>query len=168
MDGSSMSVIKDTEDKFHVCSRNLSLDLGQEGNSFVDTANRLNLEYKMKNLHYIQVSGELCGEGIQKNKDNIKGRDLFVFDVYNIRTGQHEDPKTRWDIVSFLGLKHVPVLHEKVTLRELGLDTLQKIIDFADGSGYNCEVREEVVFKSWSMDFSFKAISNKFLEKYGE
>jgi len=168
MDGSSMSVLKDFKETVHVCSRNYSIDLDNQGNKFVDVAVKYDLINKFRDLENIQISGELVGEGIQKNKDNLKGQDFFVYSIYDMKKGLFVSPDVRYNIVEQLGLKHVPVIHQKVTLRELGLDCLQKIIDFADGKGYNCDVREGVVFKSWSEDFSFKSISNKFLEKYNE
>lgn len=165
LDGSSMSVLHTQDGEIHVCSRNLSLKVDQEGNAFVDTAKRYDLLEKMKSFKNLQISGELCGERIQKNPSNLKGVDFFVFDIYDMSSGKFLPPDIRRGIVGEMGLKHVPVLYEKVTLRELGLDSVDKILEFAEGEGLNSTAREGVVFKSWQRDFSFKAISNKYLEK---
>lgn len=116
LDGSSMSVGFSPDREFVVCSRNLSLDLSQEGNTFVTTAKELDLENRLKSLLPLfpkgfMVQGELMGEGIQGNKENIKGHKFFVFDIYDVVSGSYLPPRTRRTLVRSLGLDHVPVLH---------------------------------------------------------
>jgi RNA ligase (TIGR02306 family) len=68
LDGSSMSIIN-VDEQTHVCSRNLSLDMNQEGNAFVNMAKSLGFpDLVNKYATYcgdLQISGELIGPGIQ-------------------------------------------------------------------------------------------------------
>lgn len=164
MDGSSLSVLKDLEGVVHVCSRNLSKSLDQDGNSFIETAKKYDLINKMEAAETLfQISGEMVGQGIQGNKDKLPDIQLFVYDVYDIMSGKYMSPEERYAIVEQLGLQHIPILHKSVTLKEIGINSLEDMIAFADGKGFNSDVREGVVFKSHSRDFSFKCISNAFL-----
>lgn len=164
LDGSSMTVANDNGE-IHVCSRNLSLKLDQEGNSFVDMAKRLDLIEKMQAYPNIAVQGELIGEGIQGNNEKIVGQDFYVFEVYNIVTGEYLSAAERYKICSELGLKHVPVLFESTTLRNVGVLTVDDALKFAEGPSMNPKSqREGVVFKN-GRD-KWKAISNAWLLKH--
>jgi len=169
MDGSSFSILKDLADEVHVCSRNLSKKIENEGDAFVNVARKYDLITKVQDYEtLIQISGELCGPSIQGNKDALTENDLFVFDIFDVKAGKYMSPDDRMKIVNEFGLKHVPILHAKVTLKEIGINSIEDMIKFANGAGYNSKIREGVVFKSHDRDFSFKAISNDFLLKYGE
>lgn len=167
LDGSSMSVGQ-FEDETVVCSRNLSLKLDQDANTFVNTARKDGLLEKVVDLKHIMISGELMGPGIQKNREGLKEHEFFVFDIFDPKTSAYISTESRYCIVESLGVKHVPILHKSITLRELGLDSIEKILEFADGPSLNASTREGVVFKSIDGSFSFKAISNKFLLKDGD
>ena len=166
LDGTSMSAGIGPDGEFHVCSRNLSLKLDQICNTYVDVAKMYDLESKMKSLNrQLMISGEIIGEGIQTNQEKIKGQDYYVFNIWDPIRGEYLSANERKQIVTLLGLKHTPVLYESVTLRELGLDTLEKILKFAEGPSLNATSREGVVFKSVDGKFMFKAVSNSWLMK---
>lgn len=166
LDGTSMSAGVGPDGEFCVCSRNLSLKLDQVGNTYVDVAKRYDLEAKMRSLgRPLMISGEIIGEGIQKNQEKIKGQDFYVFNIWDPVRSEYMSANERKQIVSSLGLKHTPVLYESVTLRELGLDTVEKILKFAEGPSLNVSSREGVVFKSVDGQFMFKAVSNTWLMK---
>jgi hypothetical protein len=166
LDGTSMSAGVGPDGEFCVCSRNLSLKLDQIGNTYVDVAKMYDLETKMKGLgRPLMISGEIIGEGIQKNQEKIKGQDFYVFNIWDPIRGEYLSMAERKQIVTILGLKHTPVMHESVTLRELGLDTVEKILKFAEGPSLNAVSREGVVFKSVDGKFMFKAVSNAWLVK---
>lgn len=166
LDGTSMSAGIGPDGEFHVCSRNLSLKLDQVGNTYVDAAKMYDLETKMKSLNRsLMISGEIIGEGIQKNQEKIKGQDFYVFNIWDPIQGEYLSAQERKQIVTILGLKHTPMLHESVTLRELGLNTVEKILKFAEGPSLNSTSREGVVFKSVDGQFMFKAVSNSWLMK---
>lgn len=168
LDGSSMTVyLRDGE--FGVCSRNLELK-PSETNSLWKVAIRNDLELKLRRANRnLALQGELIGEGIQGNPYKQKGQEFFLFDIYNIDTSKYFTPAERWAFVEEHNIKHVPVLalgdEKSITL---GINSIDGILKFAEGKSVmgmiGCE-REGLVFKSKTMQCSFKAISNKFLLK---
>jgi RNA ligase (TIGR02306 family) len=179
LDGSSMTVYRrqdpDGELEVGVCSRNLNLKLDQEGNSFVDTANNTLLLPFLKTLNVgnIAIQGELMGVGIQKNRENLPDIQFFVYDIFDIDKQKYLTPVERTSIVDKLiragvNIKHVPVLYASATLDDLGIVDIQGLLKFAEGASLNNPVREGLVFKAIDGSFSFKSISNLFLEKGGD
>lgn len=163
LDGSSMTVAN-IDGEVHVCSRNLSLDLSQEGNTFVDTARALGIIDKIP--PNIAIQGELMGGSIQKNQEKLSGYHWFVFEVYDIKAGHYYSPRQRRQLVEELGLKHVPVIHESITLADMGATSVSEILSLADGPSLNPSVaREGLVFKNLDGSIKFKAISNQWLLK---
>lgn len=166
LDGSSASYGLSPLGEYTVCSRNLSLLTDQEGNTFVDTGRSYSLDENLVNYgRPLMVSGELMGPGIQKNQEQLKVHHLFVFDVFDPTTGNYLSAEERYKVTDMLGLSHVPILYESATLTELGIDSLEKLLTFAEGPSMFAKQREGVVFKSVDGKFSFKAISNKWLLK---
>ncbi len=164
LDGSSASYGLSPEGEYVACSRNLSLKTDQEDNTFVNIGRKYELETKLKNLgRPLMISGELCGPGIQKNQEGLKDHQLFVFDIYDPLTMSYLPSSERFQIVNKLGLQHVPVIHQWIALRELGIQSLDDLLNFAEGSSLNSNQREGVVFKAVDGSFSFKAISNQWL-----
>jgi RNA ligase (TIGR02306 family) len=165
LDGTSMSVGKN-RDAIVVCSRNLSLNIDQEGNTLVDVAKSKGLLDRISEFGNIMISGELCGPGIQTNREKLKEHRFFVFDIFDVDRGEYLDAKKRMEIVESLGLDHVPILNESVKLDDIGLNSLDDILSYANGESLNSSVREGLVFKKIDGSFSFKAISNEFLLKF--
>lgn len=166
LDGSSMTVARIGED-IHVCSRNLSLKLDQEGNSFVDTAKKLDLVTKLQRFpREIAIQGELIGPGIQKNQERLSSHMFYVFEIYDIRAGRYLSPVDRYQVCTNLGLNHVPVLHQSVTLSALGIGTVDQALEYAEGPSLTPSVkREGVVFKNYNGSIKWKSISNTWLLK---
>ena len=171
LDGSSMTVyLRDEE--FGVCSRNLELK-PSETNSLWKVAVRNDLELKLRRANRnLALQGELIGEGIQGNPYKMKGREFFLFDIYDIDASKYLTPAERNAFVEEHDIKHVPVLAFGAELWDtLGINSIDNILKFAEGKSVmgmiGCE-REGLVFKSKSMQCSFKAISNKFLLKGGD
>ena len=164
LDGSSMSVGTSLEGEYTVASRNVNLKIEENpDNTFIQVA-RESVAQECLPLG-MQISGELVGVGIQGNREKIRGHDFFVYDVFNVAEGTYLSAASRLTICAELGLRHVPVLHAEVTLRELGLRTVDDLLEFAEGASLNAEVREGVVFKAIDGSFSFKAIANSYLLK---
>ena len=168
LDGSSMTVyLRDGE--FGVCSRNLELK-PSETNSLWKVAVRNDLELKLRRANRnLALQGELIGEGIQGNPYKQKGQEFFLFDIYDIDTSKYLTPAERNAFVEEHDIKHVPVLAFGAELTNtLGVNSIDGILKFAEGKSVmgmiGCE-REGLVFKSETMQCSFKAISNKFLLK---
>jgi RNA ligase (TIGR02306 family) len=160
-------------DTFGVCSRNLELR-ENDSNTYWKVAKENDLETKMRKLRHehgnvdFAIQSEILGEGIQKNKYNLKGQKMFVFNVYNITDCKFFGWGAVSDICKELGIETVPVLGEHLHFEPD--DTIDSILKFAEGTSLlnpNTE-REGVVFKTYAREKSFKAISNKFLLKGGE
>lgn len=173
LDGSSMTVGKRGND-IHVCSRNLSIKLEDESNSFVRTAIETGtikaLEQYPRN---IAISGELCGEGIQKNRYNIKGQKWFVFDIFDVDKQSYVSYNERQSIISDLVALGATLLQTPVIFpgSKLTGHTVDSLLNMAEGKAWhNVKAeREGLVFKLVSNpDVSFKAISNRFLLKGGD
>lgn len=177
LDGSSMTVFKigetlaeqyGTEPRFGVCSRNLELK-ETEGNAFWDVARRDDLENNICDRAVVQ--GELISPSIQGNFEGVDRPDFYVYNMFDIELQEWVKPAHTKMICYSNGMKHVPVLHESVTLATLFPDAtqdtiIQKLLDYADGpSAFDGKFREGVVFKRVDGKFSFKAISNKYLIK---
>ena len=164
LDGSSFS-IGHNSGEIVVCSRNLSLKLDQQGNAFVDAALKNNILERIPQYGNILISSELIGVGIQKNPEKLSYIDYYVFDIFDVDMQKYIGAYDRHRIVEELGLNHVPILNCGVTLRELGLHSTDKILEFAEGKSLKADRREGVVFKSLDGNFSFKAIANSYLLK---
>ena len=171
-EGSSMTVYQMKVDdvmEFGVCSRNLNLK-ESEGNAFWDMARKADIENKMKAIDEFwdfAIQGELVGPGIQDNIYGLTETEFYVFDVYNIQTGEYLKPEARRALINRMGLKHAPVIAESVDLyNDLGLTDIPQMLEYADGKsviGFTGHLREGVVFKEVNGGFTFKAISNAYL-----
>jgi RNA ligase (TIGR02306 family) len=167
MDGSSCTMLLDSEGLFHVCSRNVDLER-DESNVYWQMAIKYDVEAKLRELIALggsmAIQGEICGPGIQGNQYGFTEPDFFVYDMYDPGTATYCPPGIRQSIVKVLGLKHVPVI-VMGTLQSANRDVLLE--DAKDRSVFNETPREGLVFKLNSYDrFSFKVISNDWLEKY--
>lgn len=164
LDGSSMTVYFN-RGEMGVCSRNLDLK-ESDTNTFWLTARKSGILEKLQSLNRnIAIQGELIGEGIQKNRYNVKGHDFFAFDIYDIDTGEYLSPLHRVQMLDNLSIKKVPLISSHKEFRP----NVDEILTFAESVSklHNTE-REGIVFKCNESRISFKAISNKFLLKGGE
>ena len=188
VDGSSMTVgyrkcdfILDKDgqpipEEFVVCSRNLSLKLEDEDNTFVRIAKESSIQDAMKSYgRNLGISGELIGEGIQGNKYDIKGHRWLVFNIFDVDTGKYVSAEERQFIIRDLvalgaTIEQVPVITAVGTTQLDGL-SVDDFLEMAEGkSVLNPKTeREGLVFKNQTdPDISFKAISNRWLLKTGE
>ena len=188
VDGSSMTVgyrkcdfILDKEgqpipEEFVVCSRNLSLKLEDEDNTFVRIAKESSIQDAMKAYgRNLGISGELIGEGVQGNKYDIKGHRWLVFNIFDVDAGKYVSAEERQLIIRDLvalgaTIEQVPVITAVDTTSLDGL-SVDDFLEMAEGkSALNPKTeREGLVFKNQTdPDISFKAISNRWLLKTGE
>ena len=188
VDGSSMTVgyrkcdfILDKDgqpipEEFVVCSRNLSLKLEDEDNTFVRIAKESSIQDAMKAYgRNLGISGELIGEGIQGNKYDIKGHRWLVFNIFDVDTGKYVSAEERQFIIRDLvalgaTIEQVPVITAVGTKLLDGL-SVDDFLEMAEGKSIlNPKTeREGLVFKNQTdPDISFKAISNRWLLKTGE
>lgn len=181
MDGSSTTVYYN-DGNYGVCSRNLELKIeGNEENAFVKIATVNNLQAILTDIgRNIAIQFELMAPGIQGNREAFTGPRGFIFDVFDIDAQCKLLPAARLEYVQLmrdtaakLGLSiptivHAPVLYTAVSLEELGITNIDELIQAADGPSLVNPVREGLVFKSVDDNFTFKAISNKYLAKLKE
>lgn len=180
LDGSSMTVyhrIEVAEDGLEiasvgVCSRNLDLKLeGNDDNAFIKTAFDTNAIGALSKIgKNVAVQGELIGEGIQGNNEGISGLEYHVFDVFDIDEQRYLTPKER---SSFMGELHEAGFaggHAETIFTTFFLksDSIDDLLTFAEGKNAAGNEREGLVFKRHDGQFSFKAVSNKFLLKGGD
>lgn len=163
LEGSSMTCYL-IEGVFGVCSRNL--DLKEEGGTtFWEVARREDIETKMKAIdeHWsFAIQGELIGPGIQGNIYNLSKPEFYVFDVYNIQTGEYLKPAARLALIQRMGLNHVPVIHPSWPVTS----SIEGLLEAAEGQTVlltSNHEREGIVFKEVNGGITFKAISNKYL-----
>ena len=165
LDGSSMTVYR-RDDDIGVCSRNLSLKENDD-NTFWKVAKQEGLiDVLNKAGRNIALQGELVGEGIQHNAEKINGQKFYLFDIYDIDAGRYFTPSERMEFVTNHPVNHVPVLGHTNLLAydSLRIGVVSEILDAAEGPSVNMDNREGIVFKSATdTEFSFKAISNKYL-----
>lgn len=159
-----------------VCGRNWDLDMNEEneGNSLIRMFIDSGLRDALLSLDRdVAVQGELMGPAIQRNREKFLTHRLYVFDIVNITTGEYLPPGQRLQVLNELWARgvdssmvyHAPILHNNVTLAELGVTNTTGLLLFVEGPSVAHPIREGVVFKRMDGKFSFKAISNKFLLK---
>lgn len=156
---------------FGVCSRNMELE-ENEGNTFWKLARKYDIEKSLRLLgKNIALQGEVIGEGIQGNKENIKGQDFYLFDIFDIDNQRYLSPWSRWDVFCFLRRCDFPLPYfEHVDVLSRGckrsmFNSIDDILSYANGPSINSPVREGIVFKSLTTDLTFKVISNEYLLK---
>lgn len=165
LDGSSMTVFVNKDDS-GVCSRNLMLK-ETESNTFWVVANKFDLINKIKQTgRNLAIQGELVGEGVQQNKYGLVGHHFYLFDIFDIDTGNYLPPSERIELATKLNINHVPILNNSYVLSSN--ETVQSLLEMAESKSVLNENRERegIVFKRSDGSTSFKAISNKFLLKY--
>lgn len=183
MDGSSLTSYHYNA-QVGVCSRNLELKLDESGNTFVDMFNLLKMGEVLPKIGNYAFQMELMGPGIQGNQEGFNKFHVFVFKIYNIDERRYVQPDERRalyakfrDLVAEATkdtpevmdqLHHVPILHERVKLKDVGINSVEDALKFATGPSFNPNAkREGVTFKRYDKNpnetFSFKAISESWL-----
>lgn len=178
LDGTSSTFSLHKEErkwKFYVCSRNVVQDTPDHknyytnlGNVYWEMAEKYDIENVLRTLakhmnvsEYITVQGEIIGEGIQKNKYKLTGRDLYLFNL--IIDGDRMSSFVASEIMGAKGMKWVPILEQDYILP----DTIDELMEFSTGkSTLNDTLREGCVFRNYEEEISFKCVSNEFLLKW--
>lgn len=157
------------DDKFGVCSRNLELKT-DEPSTWAETASNYRLEERLRVLFdetgkQYAFQGEQVGPNIEGNIYNLDKVKLYIYDVFDISEQKYLQPSEARFITEVAGLDYVPVIHEEFSLPEKYCDELLN-------KAFHCSalspcVAEGMVFKANTSksDFSFKAVSNEYLEK---
>lgn len=177
--------------KFYVCSRNVVQDTPDkksylndvnniEGNVYWEMANKYNIEKaltilkdKLDAREYVTLQGETVGEGIQKNKYNFKGHDIFFFNL--IVDGKKIDSLSASQLLEILYFANCEIFDEKfrwvpiITTKYILPDTFEELMEYSTGkSTLEDTLREGYVFRNYDDNISFKCVSNDFLLKWKE
>lgn len=128
----------------------------------IEMFNALNFDF-MKGGK-LAVQGEMVGPGFNKNKEGLDAPHFFVYRAYrngNIRLTPDETKK----VCDATGLTYIPLAVERMKL-----PPMKDLLKLADGPAVfdPKRKREGLVIKSHKSGFSFKVISNKWLEKSDE
>ena len=124
------------------------------------TVLKMNLESKMLALgEDFALQGELIGPNIEGNHYELSETTIRFYSAIN-GDGQRLDAEQLSLYCTNLGVLQVPLVEDFRLF-----DTIQELLDFADGrSLINSNVsREGIVIRSIDQKISFKAISNKYL-----
>lgn len=168
----SRNVVQDTQDK-----RSYLNDVNDiEGNTYWEMAKKYDIENVLKWLQwkcgaqdYVTLQGETIGEGIQKNKYNLKGHDIYFFNlIVDGKKYRSDDAKKlldEYNEFNGIDLKWVPIIEVNYILP----DTFEELMDYATGvSKLRNTLREGYVFRNYEDNLSFKCVSNDFLLKWKE
>ena len=120
----------------------------------------------------VALQGEIIAPTIQKGHEKVPNLQFKVYAVQDIDSGSFINPHKAHDVITELNhdfgckLEYVPVLHESISLSQLGITNIEELLKFAEGaSTLNPEqkIREGVVFKAIDGSGSFKVINNLYL-----
>jgi RNA ligase (TIGR02306 family) len=176
LDGTSATFVntqRDSEVDIHVCSRNLSLKETEE-NVYWKMLRQYHLDAVLAKVGAFAIQGEVVGEGIQKNRLGIKGQDLYVFNVFDIKNQKYLNYKDFIDFCATYGLKTVPI--ERVCTFDF---TFEQLLEMAKGKYASGKNREGIVIRPTTEMYSkliddkygmrgrlsFKVLNNDYLEK---
>jgi len=113
---------------------------------------------KDKNVKKIVIQGEIIGPGIQKNKYNLKEKDLYIFNIIvnDIKMSRAE----LIELCILSGLKHVPYL-----FKEKKIGSVEEAIALSIGTSFLCSRNREGIVCRLKNDpwTSFKVINPNFL-----
>ena len=153
------------DDKLGLCSRNLELKDDPDQNSVWHIVNRqYSILNKLSKLKInIAIQGEVYGIGCNGNYENLNEVRFAVFNIFDIDKYRYLTPIEAWNLTCVLALDYVPILHTSQTFKELGITSMEDLLNFANIPSINNPVAEGVVFKSHDREYSFKVINNKFL-----
>ena len=162
LDGTSYTVfVKNGE--VGVCSRNFELK-DTEGNAHWSATHAMDLVRKLTELgRNIALQGELVGNNIQGNPYKVNGSKVYFFTGYDIDNGRRMQYDELDRLIAQLGLNMVPVLEYSYILPSENI--VDSMLQYAEGKSVLNPLaeREGVVVRGLDAEFSFKAISNKFL-----
>lgn len=170
LDGSSITIFArffESAWQTGICSRNLELKVEVE-NHFTATVKRLAVIEKLQefcktNNRSLALQGELIGVGMQGNKYKLAETTIRFFNVFDIAEQKQLTPNEFVEIINQLDFETVPILEKNYILHE---DIEHYLFEAEGKSVLNpATEREGIIYRTTENNFSFKAISNRFLLK---
>jgi RNA ligase (TIGR02306 family) len=168
-DGTSSTFYR-LDDKFVACSRNRMVKQ-DTNNVYWEMVDKYKLEDKINNG--IAIQGEICGPGIQKNKLALSSRELFIFDIFDIKSGLYFGFDEIESYCKEFELPTVPIEGVVRDSHNSNFDhSLEAWVIRAKGKYVNTNTnREGLVIRSITEDnrrISFKVMNNNYLLKEEE
>lgn len=177
IDGTSMTILKDSENNIIICSRNYILD-NQDKNSkvYYEMFNKYNIEKILEENPNIVIQGEIAGENIQKNPTKLSGKKFFVFNMFDQNTKKFVSHNDTISLCQKYNLEHAPIVYEGILSdleKTLNLDhklNMSDLVNLSNSQKYNIgnqqSMAEGIVVKhSVDRRISFKVISPEYLSK---
>lgn len=177
MDGSSVTVFcvdeKYTEETVGYCSRNQMLKIPDSQVMLENTGNFYQGVFNsrlfakaaaIKDIYGFScaIQGELVGPGIQGNFEKFDTYQVFAYRIFNVDKGEYLNYTEFAEICDKLNIQRVPLVGEPQAILQ---KPLTEILAISEGKSINNKMREGIVWQSLTSPFTFKAISNKYLEK---
>lgn len=161
-DGSSITFLLDSENDFHVCSRNW--DLKDEGeNTYWNMAKKYSIQEKMiaNNMQGLAIQGEVFGFGLNGNLYKMQNQDMLVFSIYDTKTSSYIPTLEAKKIADKLELKFVPIIGQCNDLPYI--DRMLSMAEFKSNLNNSVDAEGHVYRCNEYPNICFKAISNKYL-----
>lgn len=109
-DGTSFTTFSHN-DVTGVCSRNLNLDITDEGNIYFQMYKKYKIDELFARIpKNIAIQAEIVGPGIQKNSSSVSDKQIRVFDVYDIDKQAYMGYEELWDFCQVNYLPQVTTL----------------------------------------------------------
>lgn len=164
MDGTSSTFVM-VDGALHACGRNHSIAEGENLYWYVAKKHALGEVLAGSSL---AIQGEIVGPGVQKNPVGLKDKSLFVFNLYDTRSGEHLSDAELRKFCSAHGLTPVPLAFKGERFDETVDSLLQKAEGTYAGTSNQREgivIRPVTPMRSTVLGgrLSFKAISNRYL-----
>lgn len=178
LDGTSSTYIlerlKKNKFEFYVLSRNVrqktpDQECYHEKNIYWDMAFKYNIEEKLKEyleanpeLKYVCIQGESVGS-VQGNPLKLKEDDLYVFNFIRSDVGRLSSIEGQ-KIINEMGMKWVPILDTEYMMP----NDMEEFKEFATAKSIISPnvLREGIVLRDPTNDFSFKNVSREYLLKH--
>ena len=178
LDGTSSTYILERKGKnkyeFYVLSRNVrQADENQacyhDHNIYWDMAFKYNIETKLREymekyplLTYVCVQGESVGS-VQGNPLKLKEDDFYVFNFIDSLNGRWASTAAR-EIVEEMGMQFVPILDNEFMM-PTDMEEFKQMATAPSVVNPNV-MREGIVLRDPTNDFSFKNVSREYLMKH--
>lgn len=154
--------------KFGVCSRNRNL-ITDDGSDFWKCAKYIDAENKLMKLKKnIFIRGEKCDTKTQGNIYKFNNYNFFVYDVYDLDEQRLYNFDEMIQFCKDNGFEHVPILDEKIKLKDTVQEMLKMSIRYDELVPGNKVLAEGDVWRTHDMKISFKVKSPEYLVLHGK
>lgn len=166
--GNWLAKLMNADGIFQVCSRNRIVYNSQTGKEaphhLRDIAAKYNIAAGLKKLNRnLAIQGEVIGPKIQGNIYQLEEPELRLFSMFDIDRQEYLNFFELVEIAQQLNIPVVPIVNNNMKL----IDDVKYYVEYSKGkSQINPKIlREGVVFRSKTDNFSFKSINPEYLLK---